>query len=303
MSLLQAAVRYGYAPFMIIGLNAAALFVVSGGHSYAWLALILAVAIATTFMAERISPWHDKWNHSDGDAPANFWHAIVSQSGNIIGVSMIPLLGWLFELKAGGVWPRDWPYLAQLLLGVILADFSFMFMHYLSHRLPILWRLHAVHHGVARIYGLNGLVRHPVHQMLDMALVAPLVLLGMPFQVALLVALAVSIQLLVQHSNIAYELGPFRNQLSIGRIHQLHHVNWGKEGDCNFGLFLTLWDRLFGTFEPEAPRPIRASDIGIDDVPHFPKSYLKQLLFPFLYKPGSGLPPSLAEQSVEPGPR
>jgi sterol desaturase/sphingolipid hydroxylase (fatty acid hydroxylase superfamily) len=89
---------------------------------------------------------------------------------------------------------------------------------------------------------------------------------------------------------VAYELGPFRNHLSIGRIHHLHHVNWGKEGDCNFGLFLTLWDRLLGTFQPEPKRSIRAHDMGIDEVPDFPKSYLEQLAFPFVYRPGSARP-------------
>ncbi len=77
-------------------------------------------------------------------------------------------------------------------------------------------------------------------------------------------------QLIVQHSNVAYELGPLRNHLSIGQIHHLHHVNWGKEGDCNFGLFLTLWDKLFGTFQAEAPRKITAGDMGVDELPNFP---------------------------------
>ena len=82
---------------------------------------------------------------------------------------------------------------------------------------------------------------------------------------------------------------------SFGRIHHLHHVNWGKEGDCNFGLFLTLWDRLFGTFQPEPSRPIQAHDMGIDEVPNFPKSYVSQLVFPFAYKPGEGVQDPTAE--------
>jgi sterol desaturase/sphingolipid hydroxylase (fatty acid hydroxylase superfamily) len=93
-----------------------------------------------------------------------------------------------------------------------------------------LWRLHAVHHGVQRLYGFNGLVRHPLHQQLDLAIgTLPLVLAGMPLEVAVLLGLAITIQLIVQHSNIDYALGPFRQVLSIGATHRLHHVHWDGE--------------------------------------------------------------------------
>lgn len=290
-SFVSALARFAYLPFMILGLNGAAFYVVANRHSYAWLAPFLALAFATSFLAERALPCYDEWNRSHDDVGSNVWHVIVYESSNLIGVLMIPLITWLFHLTPGGLvglWPRQWPLLSQLLMAIVIADLAFMVIHYLSHRLPALWRLHAVHHGVSRLYGFNGLVRHPLHQTLDMALgTAPLVILGMPIEVAILLGFAVSVQLIVQHSNVDYALGPFRNFFSIGRIHHLHHVNWGKEGDCNFGLFLTLGDRLFGTFVAEPSRPIRAHDMGIDDVPNFPKTYLQQLAFPFRYKPGT----------------
>jgi sterol desaturase/sphingolipid hydroxylase (fatty acid hydroxylase superfamily) len=290
MILKHAIVRYGYAPFMLLGLNAAAFAVVAGGYSYALLVPLLAVAFGTAFFAEQILPWHEEWNHShDGDEHASLLHAFTYEGGSLIGLLMIPLISWTSSMK--GIWPGDWPLLAQLALALVVADFALMFLHYLSHRLPILWRLHAVHHGVERLHGLNGLVRHPLHQTIDMCLgTAPLVIMGMPLEVAVLLAFAISVQLTLQHSNVAYALGPFAKHLSIGRIHHLHHTSWGTEGDVNFGLFLTVWDRLFGTFHPEPPRPITARDMGIDEVPHFPKSFLEQLVFPFHYKPGHGTP-------------
>lgn len=286
---LKLATRYGYAPMMILGLNGAGYVVVSNGHSFAWLALVLVLAIGMAFAAERISPAHEEWNHSHGDEAANVWHAAAYEFSSISGVMLLPIIAWLVPWE--GIWPHSWPLIAQVLLAILFADFAFTMVHYWSHRLPILWRLHAVHHGVPRMYGFNGLVRHPLHQSLDMAVgTLPLALAGMPTEVALLLGLAISIQLIVQHSNVNYELGPFRNAMSIGRLHHLHHVNWGKEGDCNFGLFTTLWDRMLGTFNPEPPRPILAGDLGIDDVPDFPKSFWQQLVFPFVYQPGVGLP-------------
>ena len=278
---------------MLVGLNGLGYFVVTNSWSYGWLAAILAVALTIAFLAERVSPWYAEWNASHGDETTNVWHAAIYEISNINAILLIPLFTWI--IPSIGIWPTSWLIAAQLLLAILWADFALMMLHWLSHRLNILWRLHAVHHGVGRLYGFNGLVRHPLHQTVDLAIgTSPLIVAGMPPEVAILLGLAVSIQLIVQHANVNYQLGPFRNWLSIGQLHHLHHVNWGKEGDCNFGLFLTLWDRLIGTFVAEPPRPIKASDMGIDEVPEFPRTYWQQLLFPIFYMPGAGKQDGLA---------
>jgi len=288
-------VRYGYVPFMLLGLNGAAYYTVTHVQSHLWIALailaLLLLAFGTAFFAERIQPWYAEWNEPHGDDQTNLFHVLVYELQNVNGILAIPLMGWLFSggLNAG-IWPRDWPILAQWALAIVLADFGLMYLHYLSHRFPLLWRLHAVHHGVERLYGFNGLVRHPLHQVIDMILATgPLAIAGMPVDVAILLGFSISVQLIVQHSNVAYALGPLRNHLAIGQIHHLHHVNWGTEGDCNFGLFFNIWDRMLGTFHPEPPRPITANDMGIDEIPQFPKSYVDQLVLPWRYKPGQGV--------------
>lgn len=295
-------VRYGFVPFMLIGLNGAAYYVVSRGHSYLWLALLLLMGFGASHVAEQIAPLFEEWNDYHGDEASTFWHVLVYETQNVNAALIIPLVQWTFNLKPGqliGIWPMHWPILAQLLLAVVITDFGLTFLHKISHKYTVLWKLHAVHHGASRLKGFNGVMRHPLHQIMDLAIVTgPMALCGMPLQVAFLLGFVVSVQLIVQHSNVDAALGPLRNQLSIGRIHHMHHVNWGKEGDCNFGLFLTVWDRLFGTFKAEFDRPITHRDMGVDDVPNFPKSYIDHLTFPFRYVPGQGLPERKAE--VEP---
>lgn len=293
--LAKSLVRYGYVPFMLLGLNAVAFYIVTTSASrwdYLWLLPLLVIAFLASHASERILPAYREWNDEKGDGKTNLTHVLVYEFNNVAGILMIPFVGWLFSVKPEGllgIWPREWPVLAQLLLAIVLADLVFTLIHFISHRRHMLWRLHAVHHGVGRLYGLNGVVRHPLHQLLDMAIgTAPLAIAGMQMHIATLLGFAISVMLIVQHSNIAYALGPFRNHLSIGAIHHLHHVNWGKEGDCNFGLFFTIWDRFLGTFVAEPPRAIQAHDMGIDEVPQFPKSYSEQLAFPFRYRPGSG---------------
>ncbi len=130
----------------------------------------------------------------------------------MLGLALIPFVAWALQLKPGGligIWPREWPILAQWVMAIAIADFAFTFIHFLSHRWSALWRLHAVHHGARRLTGWNGVVRHPLHQMLDMAIgTAPLALCGMPLEVATLLGFAISVQLIVQHSNVDYAAGP-----------------------------------------------------------------------------------------------
>src|SRR4029077_2330738 len=85
--------------------------------------------------------------------------------------------------------------------------------------------------GVQRLYGFNGFVRHPLHQALDIAFgTLPLVLAGLSVPIAASLGFAIVVQLILQHANVDYRLGPAQKLLAIGPVHRLHHVNWAGEG-------------------------------------------------------------------------
>lgn len=164
---------------------------------------------------------------------------------------------------------------------LLVADFGITLAHYASHRIPALWSLHAVHHSVERMYGFNGLLKHPLHQAIELtAGVAPLVLLGMPSNVAWLLAFAVAIQLILQHSNVDMRIGPLIHIWAVAPAHRHHHLASQTEGDVNFGLFTSLWDHLLGTFRA-APDTPRAGQIGVSGRRDYPRDYLRQLAEPF----------------------
>src|SRR3990170_4688289 len=117
MSVLRSIVRYGYAPFMMLGLTGAAYWVVTNAQTfwaYFWFAPLLALAYATAFAAERIAPFFEEWNHHDehGDTQANFLHTLIYEMSSINGVLLIPLIVWLFPFQ--GIWPREWPLWGQV---------------------------------------------------------------------------------------------------------------------------------------------------------------------------------------------
>jgi sterol desaturase/sphingolipid hydroxylase (fatty acid hydroxylase superfamily) len=301
MSMLRLFIRYGYVPLMMLGVNGVALWLIASGHSYYWTAAaMLFGAIGLSFVAEQILPYEESWNSPHEDAGKDVAHAAVYEIQNINGTLLLPVIAMLRPWD--GYWPTQWPLLLQFLFAVVVTDIGLTLLHYISHKLPLLWRLHAIHHGVHRVYGFNGFIRHPLHQVVDLTLSSlPLALLGMPVDVAVLLGLAVSVQLLVQHSNVDYDLGPLQPWLSIGPIHRLHHVNWAGEGDVNFGLFFTFWDRMLGTLRlpKDAPRP-KSGDVGVEGQPAFTQHYLEQLLWPF--KPQSAAAASEAIAAEAAGP-
>jgi sterol desaturase/sphingolipid hydroxylase (fatty acid hydroxylase superfamily) len=280
MTLARFLARFAYVPIMVLGLNGLAIALVAAGRSYAWIALLFGIAVLLSLLAERVLPYEQAWNRSHGDVGKDAAHGILYELNNCIALLILPVITLFIPWHS--IWPLSWPIGVQLLLAIVAADVSLTLIHYLSHRVGWLWRLHAIHHGVHRLYGFNGLVRHPLHQGLDLAAgTLPLVLAGLPVNVAVLLAFAISVQLLVQHSNVDVTLGPLQQVLAVGAVHRLHHVNWQGEGDVNFGLFFTFWDRLLGTWRLRSERAPAEGDIGIQDRPHFPQTYVRQVVLPF----------------------
>jgi sterol desaturase/sphingolipid hydroxylase (fatty acid hydroxylase superfamily) len=149
-----------------------------------------------------------------------------------------------------------------------------------------------VHHSVQRLYGFNGLMKHPLHQAVEASAgLLPLLVLGIPLDVATLLVFAIAIQLLLQHSNVDMKPGPLRWVFVWAPVHRFHHMKYGTAGNVNFGLFFTLWDWLLGTAFYTADYPIRHGDLGIGSRPDFPADYLGQLLDPFQPQQLSDEPP------------
>jgi sterol desaturase/sphingolipid hydroxylase (fatty acid hydroxylase superfamily) len=238
-------------------------------------------AIATSFAAERLAPYRPAWNHGIGDQKRDVAHAVINESLVFASLALLPLLDG--KLVVVDAWPSSWPFGFQVLLAVVVADFGITVMHRISHHVGWLWRLHAVHHSVTRFYGFNGLLKHPLHQAVELAAgVTPLVLLGLPASVAGALALCVVVQLLLQHSNVDYAVGPLGPWLALNRAHRFHHVNSPGEGDVNFGLFTTMWDRwLLRTYRWVPERTFSSDDLGIAGRTEYPTAYLDQLKEPF----------------------
>ena len=278
--MLKFLVRLVYLPLFLIGGNGIAIYVVTMGYSKFWLLVVAFAFIVLAFLLERAVPYDAAFNKSHGDRVRDFLHFLVNEASNVLGVASVPIVASFVALPA--VWPDSLPLWQQLLLAIFIADIGITLAHFASHRIGVLWRLHAVHHSVKRMYGFNGLMKHPLHQFIEtIAGTTPLLLMGISQDVLALFVVAVVLQLLLQHSNVAYFAGPFKYLLAINVVHRFHHLKTAEEGDVNFGLFTVLTDWFLGTYFYDKKRVIGAGDLGIGDQPDFPVGYLKELVIPF----------------------
>jgi sterol desaturase/sphingolipid hydroxylase (fatty acid hydroxylase superfamily) len=204
---LRAAVRYSFLPVMVIGFMGAGVWLASVSAPKWQIVALLAGAVAVSLAAERVAPYEPGWNDDRDDTGRDVAHVVVNEGLQIVGLLAVPAL--VGVIGVDGAWPTKWPFVLQVAVAVIVLDAGITLGHWWSHRWTPLWRLHSVHHSVTRFYGFNGLMKHPVHQLFETSVaITPLVVVGLPVDVATALVVCVGVQLLVQHSNVDVAAGP-----------------------------------------------------------------------------------------------
>ncbi|MBO9522813.1 MAG: sterol desaturase family protein [Nocardioidaceae bacterium] len=301
---MRSLVRFGYVPFVYLVLGGSAVLLAARHAPVGAFPLVVVAGVAVSFTAERLLPYDDSWNRDRGDGTRDVVHAVVNETLVLASLAVIPALAAL-GLGADR-WPTSLPVVVQVLGAVLAADLGITLAHVASHRVPVLWRFHAVHHSVTRAYGFNGLMKHPVSQVLETgAGVLPLVLLGLPGNVAAALAACAGLQLLLQHSNVDYRVGSLRVVLALNEGHRFHHLRWAGVGDVNFGLFTLLWDHLLRTFSFDPGRRFSSDDLGMAAKPDYPVSWAAQMAEPFRASGAcvtTANPAKVADQAIGDGP-
>ena len=151
----------------------------------------------------------------------------------------------LFSLDRGSAWV--W------VSGLVLYDFLYYWNHRLGHEVAILWAAHVVHHQGEEFNLSTALRQTGTGFLLSWVFYVPMVILGYPPEVFLVLSL---IDLLYQfwiHTEQIGSLGVFDRIFASPSNHRVHHAVNDLYVDRNYGGILILWDRLFGSFQPELP--------------------------------------------------
>lgn len=282
-NVLLSCIRWGYIPFLFVGVNGLGIYIIFSDiaplERMIGVFAVVALALTVSFKCERLLPYNKHWNKSRGDGWRDVIHFAFNESLSLGPTLIAPVFIAVAVESQSGSWPTHWPLLAQLLIAILLFDLIQNLVHWLAHVWPPLWRFHAVHHEVKRLYGFNGILKHPLYQIFSsMAGTLPLVALGMPKDFLLVLGFCSLVQLLIQHSNVDFRTGPIKYILSTAEVHRYHHLR-GKSGDVNFAMFFSFWDHMFGNAY-DGQRKLESADVGVDYI-DYPASWFQQMLAPF----------------------
>jgi sterol desaturase/sphingolipid hydroxylase (fatty acid hydroxylase superfamily) len=161
---------------------------------------------------------------------------------------------WLAPLGPGLLSGSGLPGIALVAIGIAALDGSTYACHRLLHRLPLLWRVHRVHHSDPRVDVTTTLRQHPLEGLVRIGFVmAPAWALGVPPGTVALYRSVSALIGLAEHMNVRlWEALDRALALVIctPNMHKLHHSRRSLETDSNFGNILSAFDRLFASFIP-----------------------------------------------------
>lgn len=150
------------------------------------------------------------------------------------------------------------PFWVEALIAFLILDFAIYLQHVMSHALPVFWRLHRVHHADLDIDASSGLRFHPIEIIISALYKAIIVAaLGVDPWVVIAFEATLNGAAVLTHANIRYpdKLDAFlRSLLVTPNMHRVHHSISRDEMDTNFGFFLSIWDKLCGTYHHAPPR-------------------------------------------------
>ncbi len=219
----------------------------------------------------------------------DFHHFIV----NHMAVGFVLLATNLFVHKLFGwaatdgvqAWVRGLPFVGALLLIVLVADLVQYWTHRAYHEVPVLWRLHAVHHSVKSMDWLAGSRQHIIEIIITRTLVlAPIFVLGFSKEVIDAYIVIVGFQAVFNHANVSVRLGPLRYVIVTPNFHHWHHAQDDEAIDKNYAAHFAFIDHFFGTaVQSDREWPARYGVVG----DYVPGGFWKQLAFPFTWKSGA----------------
>jgi len=164
------------------------------------------------------------------------------------------------------------PTWAEIVLVVMIFDFGIWLQHVASHKIPILWRVHQMHHSDRDIDVTTGLRFHPIEIGLSMLYKIVLVFIFGPSVVAVvLFEVILNGTAMFNHANVKLPLWldkVLRLVLVTPDMHRVHHSIIRREHDTNYGFALPIWDRMFRTYTDQ---PIKGHDdmtIGLEAYQH-----------------------------------
>ena len=189
------------------------------------------------------------------------------------------LFGWA-RIDAVAASLSSLPIWVQVPMCLLVADLTQYWAHRAFHRVPFLWRFHAIHHSAEAMDWLAGSRLHFLDAVVTRSLTfVPLFLLGFAEPAIGVYVIVVVIQATFIHANVRWTFPSLHAWVATPCFHHWHHSAEPEAVDKNFAVHSPIWDRFFGTYYMPGRWPERYGLAGPREVPG---GWLRQFLYPFV---------------------
>jgi len=232
---------------------------------------VFAGVLACMMLLEALMPRRKRALGRGARWPANLGIVVVD---TLVARLLIPLPPaaaalWASENGVGLCNFLEIPALAATAGSVVFLDFAIYVQHVVFHKVPVLWRLHRMHHADTEIDVTTGIRFHPIEIILSLLIKIALVLaLGIPAVAVIVFEVLLNASAMFNHANMKLPLGAdraLRTLIVTPDMHRVHHSWHRDETDSNYGFCLSVWDRIFTTYTPQPRDGHDGMTIGLDD--------------------------------------
>ena len=186
-------------------------------------------------------------------------------------------------------WTTRLPEPARFVLALLLGDFLAWFQHWLKHKVPWFWQIHAVHHSQRQMNMFTDVRFHYLEYIISKPIVVlPLMIFSVNTSTILGFGLFQTWYTRFYHANIRTNLGFLRYVLVTPQSHRVHHSIESRHLDRNFGVLFSFWDLIFRTHYNacmEYPKTgVKDAALPVESKPgflNFVETPLRQLVYPF----------------------
>ncbi|MEO1794022.1 MAG: sterol desaturase family protein [Pseudomonadota bacterium] len=216
---------------------------------------------------------------------------LMARLPEFIGAAAVPLaaVGAAIAAEQAGFGLFHWlaiPDAVAFIATLLILDLAIWFQHYISHHVPVLWRLHQVHHADADMDVTTAVRFHPIEILFSMLYkVALVALLGAPAVAVVVFEVILNGCAMFNHANVnlpGWLDRILRIFIVTPDMHRVHHSTERREHDTNFGFSLSVWDRVFGTYTDQPEGGHQGMRIGLKDYREGePSGLLWSLALPF----------------------
>jgi sterol desaturase/sphingolipid hydroxylase (fatty acid hydroxylase superfamily) len=237
---------------------------------------------------------------------------------NVDGVykmALLPLYTGLlkvgYDKVTGGFAFRQsdaWPVLMTVVLAFLLSDFLSWFHHWVRHKVTAFWHFHVIHHSQREMNLFTDLRIHAVEYIVSHTIsFIPLLMFPLDYPTIMGYGAVRIWHTRLIHANVRTNFGPLRHILVSPQYHRVHHSIELKHRDQNFGVALTIWDRMFGTMYPHYDEYPETGVEGVDFAPpsvwspkQWAVSFWDQIVYPFRQlRPGGGATATSLTENTE----